>query len=92
MKKIYVVLFWLVLVACAEKKQPSEVWIQNAAGEAIPAPAPVREQPKPVKGGYTEKELVKMEEDRRKVAELSASGTKEASGLEDLSVYEDDEI
>lgn len=73
----------------SSKPSPAE---RHAAGEAIPAPAPVREQPKPVNGGYTEKELVKMEEDRRKVAELSASGTKEASGLEDLSVYEDDEI
>lgn len=50
--------------------------------EQTPAPEPV--------GGYTAKELAKMEEDRRKVAELSSGGGKEASGLEDLSVYTDD--
>lgn len=40
--------------------------------------------------GYTAKELEKMEEDRRKVAELAAQEKTEASGLEDLSAYEDD--
>ncbi len=43
------------------------------------------------KGGYTAAELSKMEDDRRKIAEKAAEDDgKTPSGLEDLSVYEDD--
>lgn len=39
------------------------------------------------KSGYTEAELAKMEEDRRKVNELSAS---DKTSIDDASIYEDD--
>ena len=48
---------------------------------------PVEEKPV---SGYTADEMKKMEEDRLKVAELASGERKEASGLEDMSVYEDD--
>ena len=68
-----------------KKKKSGKQAAEHADDKAQPAP----EQEKP--RGYSESELAKMEEDRRKVAELAAEERKEASGLEDLSVYEDDE-
>ncbi len=68
-----------------KKKKSGKQAAEHADDKAQPAP----EQEKP--RGYSESELAKMEEDRRKVAELATEERKEASGLEDLSVYEDDE-
>ena len=69
-----------------KKKKSSKSADNDSNAKRNEAKLPVAE---PVRG-YTAKELEKMEEDRRKVAELASQEKTETAGLEDLSAYEDD--
>ena len=60
---------------------------KKTEGSPSPSTEETSKEEKPKKGGYTEAELAKMEEDRIKVRELS---DKDFGDIKDVSVYEDD--
>ena len=60
---------------------------KKTEGSPSPSTEETPKEEKPKKGGYTEAELAKMEEDRIKVRELS---DKDFGDIKDVSVYEDD--